>query len=181
MSPGCTPTGSGRPCSTMSEDNPTYAEPHPRIARLGSGRFALEIPAEERRLLLNLLPDLGQLVETRDPATKRLFPTAYHDDPEKEAEYQGLMANDLAAGRLAAIATVEETIDRPEIDMPALERWMEAINSLRLVLGTRLEVGEDLPSLGADDPDAPAYAVYEYLGWLMEQAVRAMSEDLGGS
>ena len=55
---------------------------------------------------------------------------------------------------------------------------MEAINSLRLVLGTRLEVGEDLPMLDIDDPDAPAYAVYEYLGWLMEQAVRAMSEDL---
>jgi hypothetical protein len=35
--------------------------------------------------------------------------------------------------------------------------------------------------LDVDDPDAPAYAVYEYLGWLMEQAVRAMSEDLAQS
>ncbi|CAN5899064.1 hypothetical protein BH23ACT12_BH23ACT12_14980 [soil metagenome] len=162
----------------MSEDNPTYSDPRPRISRLGPGRFALEIPKPERLLLRNLLPDLDQLVQTRDPSTKRLFPTAYHDDPQKEVEYQSLMANDLAAGRLAAIRTVEETIDQPEIDLPALERWMEVINSLRLVLGTRLEVGEDLPVLDADDPDAPAYAVYEYLGWLMEQAVRAMSEDL---
>ncbi|HEU4867110.1 MAG TPA: DUF2017 family protein [Actinomycetota bacterium] len=163
-----------------SEEDPfaDYPEPRPRIARLGPGRFALEIPKPERRLLRNLLPDLGYLVETRDPDTKRLFPAAYHDDPEKEAEYQRLMAGDLAAGRLAAIETVEKTIDEPEIDLPALERWMEAINSLRLVLGTRLEVGEDLPMLEVDDPDAPAYAVYEYLGWLMEQAVRAMSEDL---
>lgn len=163
-----------------SEEDPfaDYPEPRPRIARLGPGRFALEIPKPERRLLRNLLPDLGYLVETRDPDTKRLFPAAYHDDPEKEAEYQSLMAGDLAAGRLAAIETVEKTIDEPEIDLPALERWMEAINSLRLVLGTRLEVGEDLPMLEVDDPDAPAYAVYEYLGWLMEQAVRAMSEDL---
>lgn len=165
----------------MSEDNPTFAEPRPRIARLGPGRFALRIPREERRLLRNLLPDLGELVATRDPATKRLFPTAYVDDPEKEAEYQGMMAEDLAAGRLAAIQTVEETIDQPRIDLPALEQWMEAINSLRLVLGTRLEVGEDLPLLDPHDPDAPAYAVYEYLGWLMEQAVRAMSEDLANS
>jgi hypothetical protein len=165
----------------MSEDNPTYAEPRPRIARLGPGRFALDIPKPERLLLRNLLPDLGHMVQTRDPDTRRLFPTAYVDDQEKEAEYQGLMANELAAGRLAAIKTVEETIDAPEIDLPALERWMEAINSLRLVLGTRLEVGEDLPLLDADDPDAPAYAVYEYLGWLMEQAVRAMSEDLAQS
>lgn len=160
------------------EDDPGYPEPRPRIARLGPGRFALEIPKPERLLLRNLLPDLGHMVETRDPDTKRLFPAAYHDDPEKEAEYQSLMADDLAAGRLVAIKTVEDTIDEPEIDLAALERWMEAINSLRLVLGTRLEVGEDLPVLDADDPDAPAYAVYEYLGWLMEQAVRAMSEDL---
>jgi len=162
----------------MSDVEPDYPEPRPRIARLGPGRFALEIPEPERLLLRNLLPDLNDLVQARDPSTKRLFPTAYHDDPQKEAEYQSLMANDLAAGRLAAIRTVEQTIDQPEIDLPALERWMEAINSLRLVLGTRLEVGEDLPALDADDPDAPAYAVYEYLGWLMEQAVRAMSEDL---
>jgi hypothetical protein len=165
----------------MSEENPTYAEPRPRIARLSPGRFALRIPREERLLLRNLLPDLGELVATRDPDTKRLFPTAYVDDPEKEAEYQGLMAEDLAAGRLAAIQAVEETIDQPEIGLPDLERWMEAINSLRLVLGTRLEVGEDLPLLDLDDPDAPAYAVYEYLGWLMEQAVQAMSEDLANS
>ena len=165
----------------MSEENPTYAEPRPRIARLSPGRFALRIPREERLLLRNLLPDLGELVATRDPDTKRLFPTAYVDDPEKEAEYQGLMAEDLAAGRLAAIQAVEETIDQPEIGLPDLERWMEAINSLRLVLGTRLEVGEDLPLLDPDDPDAPAYAVYEYLGWLMEQAVQAMSEDLANS
>jgi hypothetical protein len=158
-----------------------YPEPRPRIARLGPGRFGLMLPRAERLLLRNLLPDLAELVETRDPDTKRLFPTAYVDDQEKEAEYQGLMADDLAAGRLVAIETVEETIDEPEIDLPALERWMEAINSLRLVLGTRLEVGEDLPMLDVDDPDAPAYAVYEYLGWLMEQAVRAMSEDLAQS
>lgn len=165
----------------MSEAEPEYPEPRPRISRRSPGRFALEIPKEERLLLRNLLPDLGELVQSRDPDTKRLFPTAYHDDPEKEAEYQGLMANDLAAGRMAAIKTVEETIDGPEIGLPQLEGWMEAINSLRLVLGTRLEVGEDLPLLDPGDPDAPAYAVYEYLGWLMEQAVRAMSEDLAQS
>lgn len=163
------------------EDDPVYPEPRPRIARLGPGRFALEIPKAERLLLRNLLPDLGHMVETRDPDTKRLFPTAYVDDRDKEAEYQGMMAGELAAGRLAAIKTVEETIDEPEIDLPALENWMEAINSLRLVLGTRLEVGEDLPMLDIDHPDAPAYAVYEYLGWLMEQAVRAMSQDLAQS
>lgn len=163
----------------MSED--TFQEPPPRITRVGPGRFALDLPGEERILLRRLLPQLREAVEARDPATKRLFPTAYHDDPEKEAEYRGLMASELAAGRLAAVNTVLATIEEPELALAALERWMDAINSLRLVLGTRLEVGEDPPVLEPGHPDAPAYAVYDYLGWLMEQAVRAMSEDLAQS
>ncbi len=55
---------------------------------------------------------------------------------------------------------------------------MTALNSLRLVLGTRLDVGEDPPELDLDDPEAPMYAVYEYLAWMLEQAIRARSEDL---
>ena len=52
---------------------------------------------------------------------------------------------------------------------------MSTLNSLRLVLGTRLDVDEELPALAEDDPLAPAYAVYEYLGWLLSQVVDALS------
>lgn len=162
----------------MSEDQPGPEQPDPRIVRSGPGRFELRLPRPERLLLRSLMPELRDLVEGRHPVTKRLFPIAYHDDPDKEREYQSLMGSELAAGRLAAIGTVEETLNEPAVDLAGLERWMEAINSLRLVLGTRLEVGEDLPVLEPGDPDASAYAVYEYLGWLMEQAVQAMSADL---
>ncbi len=162
----------------MPEDESGLGEPQPRITRLGPGRFTLNLPLPERMLLRSLMPELRHLVETRDPTTKRLFPTAYHDDPEKEQEYQKLMASELASGRLVAVSTVLATLDEQELALPALERWMEAVNSLRLVLGTRLEVTEDLPVLAPDDPQAPSYAVYDYLGWLLEQAVAAMSEDL---
>ena len=55
---------------------------------------------------------------------------------------------------------------------------MSTLNSLRLVLGTRLDVDEELPALADDDPLAPAYAVYEYLGWLLSQVVDVLSRDL---
>jgi hypothetical protein len=165
----------------MSEDFPELAEPFPRIARVGPGRFSLNLPLPERMLLRSLLPQLKHAVESRDPATKRLFPPAYPDDPDKEREYQGLMGNELANGRLVAVSTVLATLDEQELALPALERWMEVVNSLRLVLGTRLEVTEDLPAVSPDDPEAPTYAVYEYLGWLLEHAVAALSEDLAQS
>ena len=46
------------------------------------------------------------------------------------------------------------------------------------MLGTRLDVDEELPALADDDPLAPAYAVYEYLGWLLSQVVDALTRDL---
>jgi hypothetical protein len=54
---------------------------------------------------------------------------------------------------------------------------MQSVNSVRLVLGTMLEV--------SDEPDAdevrpgleqsPEYALYSYLSWLLEHCVRALS------
>jgi len=50
----------------------------------------------------------------------------------------------------------------------------------RLVLGTRLDVTEDLEDrwaqLGPDDPMAPLLAAYEWLGWLQESVVQALSD-----
>jgi Domain of unknown function (DUF2017) len=124
------------------------------------------------------MPDLRRLIQAEDPSTRRLFPTAYHDDPDKEEEYRELMRGDLVASRLSAIDLVEQTLHDDSTDLAGLERWMEAVNSLRLVIGTRLDVTEDLPEVREGDPNASAYEVYEYLGWLLEHAVGAASADL---
>jgi hypothetical protein len=59
--------------------------------------------------------------------------------------------------------------------LPELDAWLRALNDLRLVLGTRLDVTEDtfLEPVDRRDPDAQALAVYAYLGWLQEQVVEA--------
>jgi uncharacterized protein DUF2017 len=178
MSSDCTPTACGPRCNTMSEGWGFFRRPRPRITRSGPGRFRLRLPDEERALLRRLLPSLEELVAAGDPSTRRLFPTAYHDDPEKEREYQDLMRDELVASRRSAIELVERTMDDDEIDLEGLDRWMEAINSIRLVIGTRLDVGEELYEPDPDDPDAASYAVYHYLGWLLEYAVQAMSAEL---
>ena len=50
---------------------------------------------------------------------------------------------------------------------------MGAVNDLRLVLGTRLDVSEDDHDVDPDAPDGPARLVYHYLGWLLEEIVDA--------
>ena len=152
----------------------------PRIRRTGHGTYAVRLPGPERELLVNLVDQLRELLEltTDDPSVRRLFPTAYHDDPERDQEYQQLVRDELLERRLAALATVEATAGAAEVDEAQLTGWLTALNDLRLVLGTRLDVSEDQDAIDEDDPDAPAMAVYGYLSMLLGDVVDALAEDL---
>jgi Domain of unknown function (DUF2017) len=151
-----------------------------RVKRRGSGRYEVKLRPSERVLMGDLVVQLREqlLASTDDPSVRRLFPPAYPDDPERDAGYQVLTRDELLEHRLAALDTVEESLDGDELDDAGLRAWMSTLNSLRLVLGTRLDVDEELPALADDDPLAPAYAVYEYLGWLLSQVVDVLSRDL---
>jgi uncharacterized protein DUF2017 len=155
--------------------------PPPRVKRVRGGRFALRITAAERDVLRSLPAQLRELLTERDvaasPDLRRLFPTAYPDDPEKAAEYDGMVRDDLMAERLAAIEVMERTIDSDRLSEVELLAWLSAINDLRLVLGTRLDVPEDLSELDVHpgDPRAESLALYAYLSILEEDAVAALS------
>ena len=151
-----------------------------RVSRTRTGTYEVHLPDPERTLLGNLVDQLRELLveTTDDPTVRRLFPTAYNEDPERDREYQQLVRDELLERRLAALATVEATLVDPELTEEQLSAWLSAVNDLRLVLGTRLDVSEDPLEIEADDPDAPAYAVYEYLGFLLSEVVDALSDGL---
>ncbi|MEO7570901.1 MAG: DUF2017 family protein [Acidimicrobiales bacterium] len=151
-----------------------------RISRTRRGAFAVRLPAEERELLASLVVQLRELLElsTDDPSVRRLFPTAYHDDPERDREYQQLVRDELLERRLDALSTVEDSAGATELDEAQLGAWLTALNDLRLVLGTRLDVSEDQEGIDEDHPNAPAMAVYGYLSVLLNDVVDALAGDL---
>ncbi len=151
-----------------------------RIGRTRRGTYAVRLPTEERELLASLVDQLRELLElsTDDPSVRRLFPTAYHDDAERDREYQQLVRDELLERRLTALSTVEESAESAELDEAQLGAWLTALNDLRLVLGTRLDVSEDQAAIDEDHPDAPALAVYGYLSGLLDEVVAALAEDL---
>jgi Domain of unknown function (DUF2017) len=151
-----------------------------RVKRRGKGRYQVKLRPNERVLVADLVGQLREqlVASTDDPSVRRLFPPAYPDDPARDAGHQVLTRDELLEHRLAALDTVEATLDGSELDDAGMTAWMSTLNSLRLVLGTRLDVDEELPPLDAADPLAPAYAVYEYLGWLLSQVVDSLSTDL---
>ena len=90
------------------------------------------------------------------------------------------MREELLEGKLAALEVVEETAGADHLTGEQLEGWLGALESLRLFLGTQLDVSEETYAveLDPDDPSAPALALYGYLSWLQEQAVEALSAGL---
>jgi len=151
-----------------------------RIKRIGAGRYRVTIPGPEQELLRTLVPQLRDLLTTDDPSLTRLFPTAYPDDPERDAGYHALVRDELLERRFAALDALERTIDGGDVDEETLSAWMRSLNDLRLVLGTRLDVSEDdhPGEVDPDDPLAPAWAIYHYLGALQGMVVDALTQDL---
>ena len=140
------------------------------------GKYLLRLPDGERDLLRGLLGELRGLLALgpEDPRLRRLYPSAYADDDEREAEYRRLTHDELSEGRAAAIDTVERTLDASELTPDELAAWMHAVNALRLVLGTMLDVSEDDPfEVDPSHPEANQYMLYGYLGLLLEEIVQA--------
>jgi hypothetical protein len=155
--------------------------PPERVKRSRKGDYMLRLTANEREALRSTVELLRQLLSEGDmggdPALKRLFPPAYMDDPERAAEFDGMVRDDLMAGRLAAIRTVEETLDAPRLSEEQLTAWLSAINDIRLVLGVRLGVTEEsTPSDFDDDAErSQSYALYGYLTMLEDDVIGALS------
>ena len=64
---------------------------------------------------------------------------------------------------------------KTSLDEDQINAWMGAVNDLRLVLGTRLDVTEDMDDIELDDPRAGAFAVYHYLTHLLAEIVDALA------
>jgi hypothetical protein len=122
-------------------------------------------------------------VPPSDPVLARLLPDGYRDDPVAAAELRRYTEPELRRGKLAAAATVLETLDaesgRLLLDEPAAEAWLGVLNDLRLAVGTRLDVSEEtyaeLDRVPADSPRGAALGVFGWLGWLQETLVEALS------
>ena len=82
------------------------------IEAIDNGLFEIRLTADERATLLGFVDQLEEvmLAPPDDPRLRRLFPTAYHDNAEFDAEYQNYMRDELAQSRAASIQTVREVL-----------------------------------------------------------------------
>ena len=145
--------------------------------------YVVNLDNEEIELIVRLVGELRALLLADDPRTeaitRRLFPPAYHlaEDAEADSEYQRLMRDELVASRLAAMQQVDDTLRAQEpLSEETMFGLLQTLNSLRLVLGTMLDVGEDHhpDDVGDDDPMLGEHHLYQFLSYLLEAAVQAV-------
>ena len=156
-----------------------------RVKRARDGMFDLRIPPDERDLLRSLGPQMRSLLAHADVATdsavERLFPVAYPGDEDRQTEYRLLVQSELLESHLGALAVLEETADADRLTDDQLSAWMRAVNEVRLVLGTRLEITDEGVERPVDPLDLrlPAFAVYDYLTYLQGEIIDALSAAQG--
>jgi hypothetical protein len=146
--------------------------------------YVVNLDREELDLIVRFVDELRALLLANDSnthaITRRLFPPAYHlaDDADADTEYQRLMRDELVASRLAAMQQVDTALTAGStLDEEAMHGLLQSLNAVRLVLGTLLDVGEDhaAHSIGDDDPMVGEYHLYEFLSYLLDAAVQAVS------
>ncbi len=143
-----------------------------------------------------LLDFSGPTSEPEDPVLRRLFPNAHLNDPEAAGEFRRFTESALRDAKSANAALVIDTLedaglpDEPddpfdmihidvELDPARGLTWLKTFTDIRLSIATRLEMEEGdedyWRSLAQDDPRGPAHDIYEWVGWLQETLVVAMS------
>jgi hypothetical protein len=147
------------------------------------GRLRLHLGPAEATLLGSLFDELeavlaGELAAD-DPVLRRLYPSAYPDDDEADAEYRSLTEQGLRDARLERLAACRaELAAGPDVELAdpdAARRWIQVLNDLRLALGTRLGVSEDdSHEVDPTDPQARPRVIYYWLTAVQDSVVSGL-------
>jgi hypothetical protein len=144
-----------------------------------AGVYRLNLDDGLRTILKELMEQfLDMLSDPGAPVLHRLFPPAYSDpgDIERQEEYRRLMMEDLVERRRADGQMVLDLAAEKTLSEEQLMAWSRSINGLRLVIGTYLGVSDD-DELRA--PQSAEESAYQFLSFLLEEAVDAMSARAG--
>jgi hypothetical protein len=144
-----------------------------------------DLASQVDRLFAGGVPEHGG-----DPIRDRLFPRAYVDPTEDTAEtdFQSVVHEDLVHAKAEAVAALLADLDVApdrkdrvtiELEPPAVEHWVAALNDVRLTLGVVLGVSDDDDTDGElprDDPRAAGMATYQWLTWMQGMLVEVLME-----
>lgn len=154
-------------------------------------RFSPEEVKVLRQVASEVVALLTDGFDREDPVVDRLFPDVYRDDPSSSADIRRYTEGDLKTGKidqagamLAALPSSGGT--EVVLDDESAEAWLRALNDVRLAIGTRLDVRDDmvvedeLDDAVMRDPTSARVgqlSLYAYLGYLQQSLVDALTAE----
>jgi hypothetical protein len=157
-------------------------------------RNEVAAPSASDDPLEQLLDFSGPTTEPEDPVLARLFPTAYPDDEEAAGEFRRFTEGGLRDHKARAAVQVIDSLEEAglpselgedglvvdvELDREQSVTWMKSFTDIRLALATRLGVEEDdedyWMALPDEDPRTHVYDIYQWVGYLQETLVDALT------
>ncbi|MDA8196362.1 MAG: DUF2017 family protein [Actinomycetota bacterium] len=149
---------------------------HGPIGRLGPNLFENRLEEAEVELL-SILPDVvSEAMEMNSPYVARLFPPTYPFEPESQKEFDSLIGESLIERHRGLLSGFTSTLRQKHLNHNDLATWVGAINDIRLVLGSALEVFEGMEDPDESDPQFQDYMIYNYLSWLQGSILDFLSE-----
>lgn len=120
---------------------------------------------------LDFLNDLGKPVaRPQDEVVYRLLPDAYGEDEEANSEFrrftEGVLRDEKLQQAKKVLVAMPKDDEAVEITNEDFDFWLKALNDVRLALGTRLEITEDMQVVGVDPEKESLLEVYDWLTWL---------------
>jgi hypothetical protein len=149
------------------------------------GAGPVDAEAEELAAMVGMSepadPDAAE--QPDDPVLARLLPDGYRDDPDAAREFRAFTESALRAAKVAAASTLLSTLPpgggRVKLSPEQAEAWLRSLNDVRLALGVRLGVTDDfdgrIDELPSDDPRSAYVWIYQWLAYLQESLVLALS------
>ena len=116
-----------------------------------------------------------------DPVLARILPSGYADEGDAR-EFRRFTEMEVLRGKIAATQAVITAIEAAGqfVIVAATEQlpWLTFLNDLRLALGTRIGVREDvmdeLANVDDDDPRLPMLLVYDWLTYVQGSLVELL-------
>ena len=168
-----------------------------------TGQITLTLDSTEREVLTELFEQMSELLSelggqestdpleamlgmngsteiSDDPALARLFPDGYSDDEHASADFRRFTEQDLRQQKTAALIDIRNALTGNDetslVSQEQAQSWLKAINDLRLVLGTRLEITQENDF--DFDSDDPGVNLYNYLTYLQGTLLDALSSGI---
>lgn len=119
-------------------------------------------------------------LDASDPVIARLFPPAYRDDPQAEAEFRRFTETAQRRTRIEHAELVLDALretnagrDPAVVRLVDADAWLKTISALRLSLSVRLSIEtaadiDELEQLDDEEPRSVLYGMYEWLGYFLE-------------